>query len=139
MILIGEYVLDLIVESLNKRYASPVLPKEFEGYYDAKEYKKSQRYLIDTTDFDLTKDAFFVFITVAFILIGGFNFADGLARGFNLDYISTGLIFAGMLLLASQILNIPFSAFHTFVIEEKYGFNRTSVKTFILDIVKSWI
>jgi STE24 endopeptidase len=139
VILIGEVILDLIVESLNKKYASPVLPKEFEGYYDAEEYKKSQRYLIDGTNFNLTKDTFFMFITVLFILIGGFNSVDKLARSLDLSHILTGLIFAGILLLAYEILNIPFSTFHTFVIEERYGFNRTNVKTFIVDMVKSWI
>ena len=138
-ILIGEYILDLIVENLNVRSASSVLPMEFEGYYDAEEYKKSQEYLKDSTNFRLFKDTFFTFIIVAFILIGGFNFIDRLARSLNFGYILTGLIFAGILMLASQILGIPFSAYHTFVIEEKYGFNRTNVKTFILDIIKSCI
>ena len=53
--------------------------------------------------------------------------------------IPTGLIFAGILLLLSQLIHIPFSAYATFVIEEKYGFNRTTVKTFIMDIFKSWL
>lgn len=139
VILIGEYILGLIVESLNIGYASPVLPEEFEGFYDAKEYRKAQNYLRESTNFQLIKDGISTFAIVVFILAGGFNFVDRLARSFGLGIILTGLIFAGILLLASQILSIPFSAYHTFAIEEKYGFNRTSVKTFILDIVKSWI
>lgn len=52
--------------------------------------------------------------------------------------IPTGLIFAGVLLFASHLLLIPFSVYGTFVIEEKYGFNRTTPTTFVLDILKSW-
>ncbi len=76
---------------------------------------------------------------MTFILAGGFNLVDRWARNFHLGPISTGLVFAGALLLAFQIIHLPFSAYHTFVIEEKYGFNRTTVRTFILDILKSWL
>lgn len=138
-IIIGEYILDFVVEKLNIRHASPVLPKEFEGSYDANIYSKSQNYLKDTSNFRLVKETFFTFLTVAFILAGGFNFVDRIARSFNFTEIPGGLIFAGILTLGMQSLGIPFSAYRTFVIEGKYGFNRTGVKTFILDIVKSWI
>lgn len=136
-ILIGEYILNLIVENLNVRSVSTVLPEEFEGSYDADKYKKSQNYLKENTKFSLIKDTIFTVIIVAFILVGGFNAADNLARGFNLGPISTGLIFAAMLMFAMQVLNIPFSIYRTFVIEERYGFNRSSVRTFVLDILKS--
>ena len=136
-ILIGEYLLHLVVENLNLRRISPVLPEEFAGYYDGEKYKQSQNYLKESTKFKLVKSTFFTLITVAFILLGGFNFADKLARALALNYILTGLIFAGILILAMQLLDIPFSIYHTFVIEEKFGFNRTTPKTFILDLLKS--
>ncbi len=139
VILIGEYFLDLVVESLNVRRASPVLPEEFAAYYDADKYKKSQNYLKENTRFKLIKSSFFTAVILAFILTGGFNFVDKVARSFNSGPILTGLIFAGMLMLALQLLGTPFSVYRTFVIEEKYGFNRTSAKTFVLDILKSLI
>lgn len=128
----------MIVEKLNLGSVSTLLPKEFEGFYDAQKYKKSQKYLKEQTKFGLSKDAIFTGLIVIFILCGGFNFVDSIARGFRLNPIFTGLAFAGILLLALQILGIPFSIYHTFVIEEKYGFNKTTPKTFILDILKSW-
>jgi STE24 endopeptidase len=73
-----------------------------------------------------------------FILSGVFNFIDKCARSFNAGTIVTGLIFSGIIMMILQILNIPFSVYHTFVIEEKYGFNRTNLRTFILDILKKW-
>lgn len=138
-ILVGNYLLDLIVETLNVRHVRTDLPEEFEGYYDAEKYKKSQEYLRENTRFGMISDTIITPISIAFILFGGFNIVDQFARGFNLSSIPTGLIFAGMLLLASHILLIPFSIYGTFVIEEKYGFNKTTPKTFILDILKSWL
>ncbi len=137
VILIGEYFLDLVIERLNIQTASPELPKEFEGYYDGEKYKKSQDYLRENTNFSLIKDTIWTTITILFILAGGFNFVDRIARGFNQSYIITGLIFVGIIMLGSLLLSIPFSAYHTFVIEEKFGFNKTTVRTFVMDIIKS--
>jgi len=138
-ILIGSYILDVIVEILNIRHLKTELPEEFAGYYDAEKYQTAQRYLKENTWFGIITDTIFTPITIAFILLGGFNYVDTLARNFNFGPIPTGLIFSGILLLASQLLHIPFSVYGTFVIEEKYGFNRTTVKTFILDILKGWL
>jgi STE24 endopeptidase len=138
-ILIFSYFLDLIVEILNLKNINPELPGEFEGYYDAEKYRKSQEYLRENTRFDLVSNTILTPITVAFILLGGFNVVDNFARGFKLGSIATGLVFAGVLMLASQVLHIPFSIYDTFVIEEKYGFNKTTPKTFVMDILKSWL
>ena len=139
VILIGSYILDLVVETLNVRHVQTDLPKEFEGYYDEAKYRKSQEYLRENTRFGIFSDSIVTPISIAFIIFGGFNIVDQFARGFNFGPIFTGLIFAAILLLASQILHIPFSIYETFVIEEKYGFNKTTPKTFILDILKSWL
>ncbi|RLI44796.1 M48 family peptidase [Candidatus Bathyarchaeota archaeon] len=139
VIIVGDYLLDIVVDMLNVKHIKTDLPGEFEGYYDAAKYKKSQNYLKENTRFGIIVDSITTPITVAFILIGGFNYIDQIARGFQFSAIPTGLIFAGILILASQILSIPFSIYGTFVIEEKYGFNRTTVKTFIMDILKSWL
>lgn len=136
VILLGEYFLDLIIETLNIRHIQPCLPREFEGYYDYGQYRNSQNYLKEKTYFSLITKTFFVFVTVIFILFGGFNYVDQLARGFGFSPIVTGLIFAAGLMFISQMIHIPFSVYNTFVIEEKYWFNRTTPKTFILDILK---
>ncbi len=139
VILIGNYFIDLIVEILNVRHVKTDLPEEFEGFYDDAKYKKSQEYLRENTRFGIISDSIATPITIAFIILGGFNLVDLFARDFNLGSITTGLIFSGVLLFASQIMHIPFSIYSTFVIEEKYGFNKTTPKTFILDILKSWL
>jgi len=136
-IIIGSYLLDLIIDKFNLLYIKTDLPDEFKGYYDAERYKKSQKYLQETTQFTFITHTVSTSITVAFIVVGGFNLVDRIARDFGFGDIITGLIFVGTLLLASSIIHLPFSVYSTFVIEEKYGFNRTTVKTFILDILKS--
>ena len=138
-VLIGTYLLDLVVEILNARHVETELPEEFRDCYDAGKYKKSQEYLKENTHFGIVTDSIVTPLTIAFILLGGFNLVDRFARSFGLGSILTGLIFVGVLMLASQILLIPFSIYGTFVIEEKYGFNKTTPKTFVLDIFKIWL
>ena len=138
-VLIGSYLLDLVVDTLNTRHVKTELPEEFRDCYDADKYKKSQEYLKENTRFGIVSDSIMTPITIVFILFGGFNFVDQFARSFNLGSILTGLIFAGVLMLASQILLIPFSIYSTFVIEERYDFNKTTPKTFVLDILKAWL
>ncbi|MBU4304975.1 MAG: M48 family metallopeptidase [Candidatus Omnitrophica bacterium] len=139
VIIVLKYVLYLIIDTLNVRFARTSLPQEFQGYYDADKYKKSQSYLRERTFFSLIEETVVTLITVVFILAGGFNVLDNFARDFGSGPIVTGLIFGGGLMFAVQLLNLPFSLYHTFVIEEKYGFNRTTVTTFILDLLKGML
>ena len=138
VILIGSYVLELVLDFLNVRYLKTDLPGEFEGYYAGEKYKKSQNYLRENTRFGMIIDTIMTPIVIIFILAGGFNAVDRFARSFQLGSIPTGLIFAGVLILAYHVIHIPFSIYGTFIIEEKYGFNKTTVKTFVLDILKTW-
>ena len=137
VIVIGEYLLDVIVEKLNISMASAQLPQEFAGFYDAQKYSLAQKYLKENTSFTFIKNTFFTLITVVFILCGGFNFVDQLARSFHGTAIVTGLIFSGLVAFASLLLSIPYSAYETFVIEAKYGFNKTTILTFITDLLKT--
>ncbi len=137
--LIVNYALSTAAAWLNLRNISEELPSEFRGFYDKKQYRKSQRYLRETTSFGLIHDTFHLALLLTFILAGGFNFVDKLARLSGAGPIGTGLLFAGIILLASQLIDIPFSAWSTFVIEEKFGFNRTTLRTFINDILKGLV
>ncbi|MBW1850142.1 MAG: M48 family metallopeptidase [Deltaproteobacteria bacterium] len=139
VILIGTYLLDLIVDTANVRHVKTDLPEEFEGYYDETKYKKSQEYLRENTRFGIISSSITTPITIAFIVFGGFNIVDQFVRKLNLDSIPSGLIFVGLLVLVSQLIHIPLSIYDTFVIEEKYGFNKTKPKTFVMDILKTWL
>ena len=137
VILIGTYLLEVGVEVLNLRHVEAKLPHEFQGYYDEDQYRISQEYLKDSTRLEIIIDSLTLLVIIIFILLGGFNWVDRFVRGFHLGEIPTGLLFVGILLLASQILFLPFSIYSTFVIEERYGLNKTTPKTFVLDILKT--
>jgi STE24 endopeptidase len=139
LILIIHYLLDLFSDWLNVRHVSTELPEEFKDYYDAEKYRQSQNYLREGTRFGICVDTFQTLIIIVFVLVGGFNFVDRIAINLGHGPILTGLIFAGILIFANKILNLPFSLYDTFVIEEKYGFNKTTPKTYVLDSIKSLI
>jgi STE24 endopeptidase len=130
------FFLNLVVERINLTCIQTSLPEEFKNCYDAEKYKKAQMYLRETTSFSLLTDTLTTTVTIIFILLGGFNLLDTAARSCGLGSILTGLLYIGLLLAASGILSLPFSAYATFVIEAKYGFNTTTVKTFCGDIIK---
>ena len=83
-ILAGEWLLRTIVDILNIHHVTAELPAEFEGIYDAEKYRKSQEYLRENTRFALRMDALMTVGTIAFILLGGFNITDRIARGLGL-------------------------------------------------------
>lgn len=138
-ILVGQYLLGLISDSLNLSNIQEELPNEFKDVYDDEKYSKSQQYLKDTTKFGLIQSTFSTFFIISFIILGGFNYIDSIARATTEHEILRGLIFIGIITIAGIIIGIPFSIYSTFHIEEKYGFNKTTPKTFIMDIIKSLI
>lgn len=138
-VLILGYLLNLVVAILELRSLDPELPPEFSDVYSREKYQQSQQYTRVNTRFSQVHDTFMLVVTITFILAGGFNQVDLMARAFDMDPIPTGLLFAGILALLSTIIGLPFSLYSTFVIEERFGFNKTTVKIFILDLVKSVI
>lgn len=137
--LIGEFLLQTITSYLNLKALDTKLPDEFKGYYDEEKYKKSQEYTINETRFDYVSSTFNIVLILVFILLGGFNYVDQFARGFHLNSIITGLIFIGILYFVYDIILIPFSLYSNFVIEERFGFNKMGMGTFLMDKVKNYL
>lgn len=135
-VLIFTFSFEAVVSFLNIGALTSTLPKEFENIYDNDKYKKSQEYTKITSKFSLIQNGFSTLITILFLLLGGFNMVDLWARSFGFSEIITGLIFTGILILFSFLSGLPFSVYSTFVIEEQFGFNKTTVQTFIFDIIK---
>jgi len=132
-------VLSLAVELLNLRNVSTEIPGEFQGLYDVEKYAASQRYLRDNTRFGQIQSSILLVLTIAFILLGGFSWINSVAQAASEQMIVQGLVFGGVLILIGQLVGLPFSLYDTFVIEERYGFNKTTPKTFVLDILKGWL
>ena len=138
-VLVGEYLLEMAVALLNLRRAGGELPEEFAGWYDPSRYRASQAYLAEATRLGCVEESVRFALLAVCILLGGFDLADRFARGFGAGPIATGLVFAGTLLAASKLLRVPFAAWRTFSIEERYGFNRTTPATFVADLLKQWL
>ena len=101
-----------------------------------KAYQKSQAYLRETTRFALIRSTVSLLVTVVFLISGGFEWVDAGVRELSNRSIVQGILFIGALIVLSRILGLPFSIYSVFVIEEKFGFNRMTWKTFISDRLK---
>ena len=137
-ILIISFLVDKILDAINARHYNDPIPKELSDVYDPEEYQKSQNYKKVNDRFGSITALISLMATLAFFFLDGFAFVDQWARTFSDNSIIIALIFFGSIMFASDILSTPFSYYHTFVIEEKFGFNKTTVKTFFIDKVKGW-
>jgi STE24 endopeptidase len=139
VVLVAGYLLDRILDFLNLKYTIPELPSELEGIYDPDEYKRSQLYKRDNTRFTFISSTLSLVVLLAVFVLGGFGWLEDKLEGLTSSYILFVLFFFGILALVSDILSTPFTLYDTFVIEERYGFNRTTLKTFLLDKLKGWL
>ncbi|MCY1722383.1 M48 family metallopeptidase [Prolixibacteraceae bacterium Z1-6] len=142
-IIIGILVLDFLFEKyldyLNTTKWSDTIPDEAKGIYDEQKYKKQQAYDKENHRFGILTSSFSTTITLGMFVFYGFALVDGWAWSFTGNAILAALIFFGILMFASDIITTPFDVYDTFKIEEKYGFNKTTPKTFVLDKIKGWL
>jgi STE24 endopeptidase len=117
---------------------SESLPIQLKGICQEEEYRKTQLYQKDNNKLSLWSSTFNLILIVGMITSGGFALLDNWVRGINSNLIIIALLFFGIIGLASDIINIPFSWYDSFVIEKKYGFNKMTLRTFITDHIKSW-
>ncbi|MGZ3737963.1 MAG: M48 family metallopeptidase [Bdellovibrionota bacterium] len=128
------------VNFANLRYAlKSGVPPEFTGLVDEKKFRDAQDYLAAQTRFGLVSRAFSTVTGVAFLLLGGFAWLDRLSGRFAGGPIAHALLYILFLGVLDQIVEIPFSWYNTFVLEQRFGFNRSTVKTFVTDLLKGWI
>ena len=135
-IIIFDFLFDKFLDALNAKHFNDPIPEELSDVYDKDEYERSQRYKKERFKFGLITSTFSVLLTLAFIIFDGFAWVDQIARSISDNSILIALIFFGIIMLGSDILMTPFSWYSTFVIEEKYGFNKTTKGTFFLDKLK---
>jgi len=135
--IIIEFVIERILHHLNMNSWSKELPNELKAFYNHQEYLKAMNYALDNARIS----NFSVWINFAFIifilLTKSIGYIDSLIRQVSENEIIMSLLFFGLAGIASYIISLPLSLYSTFVIEEKYGFNKTTGKIFILDSIKS--
>ncbi|MBC8314668.1 MAG: M48 family metallopeptidase [Bacteroidales bacterium] len=138
-ILIVDFLLERVLEYLNTIRWSDALPDELKGIYDEDRYRKSQLYLKEKQHFSWVTDSVTFVAMVAILCLGGFVWLDDLLRRISENPILLALLFFGIIGFISSLVMTPFELYGTFVIEEKFGFNTTTIKTFILDKLKGWL
>lgn len=138
-IIIINFIVDKILDALNAKHFNDDFSDDLHDVYDETEYKKSQNYKATKYKFGVLTSTFSLILTLGFLFFDGFEFIDNIARDFTENPILIALIFFGIIMIGSDIITTPFSYYSTFVIEEKFGFNKTSVKTFIIDKIKGWL
>ena len=137
--LLGLQALEVLAAVLNLRRLSPQLPAGLEDIYEADAYAKSQAYTRESERFGILSGTVRFAVFVGFWLCGGFAAVDHLVRGWTDSAVWQGLWGMAVLYAASSVLSLPFSWYDTFRIEAKYGFNKTTPATFIMDAVKGAI
>ena len=138
-ILLFDFIVDQVLDALNAKHFGDDLPLELQDVYDEAEYERSQAYKKTRYKFGMLTSAFSLVLTLAFFFLDGFAWVDGIARSITDNDILIALIFFGIIMIGSDILTTPFSYYSTFVIEEKFGFNKTTRKTFFFDKIKGWL
>lgn len=134
--LVGESILNFIGDYLNIRHLRDEVPAEFKEIFESEKYRLSQKYLKTRTRFGWLAAAFNLIVVLIFWFSRGFDHVDQWVRSFGYGPVVTGVLFTAILLLARSVLSLPFSCYATFVIESKFGFNRTTVQTFVSDLIK---
>lgn len=133
------YFFDQLLDYLNLKAQRTDIPDEIASFYDKNKYLKSLQYHRELTRFSFLTSAFSFILSILMLALGGFGWIDAELRNYFDNEIVLALAFFGILMLSSDILTIPFQLYSTFTIEEKYGFNKTTLKTFFTDKVKGYL
>lgn len=138
-ILIFDFVLERTLSYLNFTWYSKPVPNEVADVYNNEEYLKSQEYKKTNFKFGLISSSVSFTAILIFLFLDGFAIVDSWARSLVDGEILVAIVFFAIIAIAGELISLPFSYFGTFVIEERFGFNKTTKKTFFLDKIKGWL
>jgi STE24 endopeptidase len=133
------FLVEKWLDYLNLKHTYPKLPDPLKDIFNPEEYRKSQLYKQDNTRFSFISGTFSTVVLLVAIFTGLFGWLDALLQRHIDSYYLLLLLFFGILAFVSDLLSIPFQLYDTFVIEERYGFNRTTKRTFLKDKLKGWL
>lgn len=138
-VLVFGFLVRKILGFLNVKNPVPAVPETLLQYLSTSKLEESKAYQRENFKFKFLAGTFSFFLTFFFIAFGWFGAIDSWVSGFGFAPLVKSLVFFGLIFIGSDILSLPFDYYGTFVIEEKYGFNKTSVKTFFADKVKGYV
>ena len=139
VITVLDFMLERYLDYLNRKNWSSELPDELKDVYNADQYRKQQEYKRENERFAMLTSSVSFVVIILMLFLSGFSLVDGWARGITVQPVLVVLVFFGILAIASDIINTPFSIYDIFVIEEKFGFNRVTPRIFVLDKIKGWL
>lgn len=138
VILIVDFGLERFLAFLNIKESGKELPELLKNIYDSEKYAKQQDYFRTNSRFGMLTSSFSFLVTLSMFIFGGFGWVDGLVQQYVQHPIWTPIVFFGILFIFNDLIGIPFSLYDTFVIEERFGFNKITPKLFVFDKLKGY-
>lgn len=138
IILVADFVLERYLAFLNIQNSKKTLPEILKGIYDAEKYNKQQDYFRTNSRFGAITSSFSFLVTLLMYSLGGFAWVDQFVQIYTQNQILTSVLFFGVLFFANDIISIPFALYDTFIIEQRFGFNKITPKLFIVDKLKGY-
>ena len=138
-IVVFDFIIEQVLDYLNLSTDNQSIPPSVKEYYDNDKYRQTINYQRTRTRFSFVTSSLSFVASVAILYFGGFGWLDQLVRSFVNNPILLALIYFGVLAILSDLLTLPFQLYHTFVIEERFGFNKTTLTTFIADKIKGYL
>jgi STE24 endopeptidase len=138
-IVVISYLSEQLLDYINLKSQKTIVPEEMKDFYDEEKYRKSLEYQQTQSKFSFLSSGISFLIMLIMLLFGGFGLLDSFLKPFFDDQIILALAFFAVLMIASDLLSLPFQLYSIFVIEEKFGFNKMTIKTFLTDKLKSYL
>mgnify|MGYP001319705871 CR=1 FL=1 len=145
-LVVFNYLFSNILDYINHRNWKDEIPNELIKFYDKEKYKKAKNYALSKNKISLLSSSISFLLIISLIIFNGYGIIDQFVKSkflnfllpfdINLSFIQSGVFFL-ILFLLNSLISIPFSYYNTFIVEEKFGFNKTTKSTFFSDIIKS--
>jgi len=138
-LVIFNYLFSTVLDYINGKNWKTEVPPVMKDFYDEDKYLKAKNYSKEKGKVSLISSTLSTLITLLFLIFEGYGWLDNfISLYYDIPFLKSGIFFL-VLFILSDFISIPFSCYSTFVIEEKYGFNKTTVKTFVLDKIKGYV
>ena len=139
VLMLGDFALERILSILNMRHSTQPIPDILSGIYDEEKYTRQQSYFRTNVRLGMVSSVCSFLLTFGLFVFKGFAWIDGLARMCTSNELLVSLLFFLFFGILSALVGLPFQIYDTFVVEERFGFNKVTPKLFILDRLKGWI
>ncbi len=139
IILVVDFALERYLDLLNSKHRSTKIPDELRDVFDAEQYLKQQEYKKVNDRFSLINSSFSFMVILLMLFLGGFSLVDGWARDITAQPVLIVLVFFAILGIGADLMGTPFSLYDIFVIEERFGFNKTTPGIYVMDKLKGWL